>query len=1135
MLKTREQLLSSQNFEFLRSHSSELADLGGLAERYVHSDPASALVKLRLLGELIASEFFHHYQIPRLQQPSFLELLRGMERQQLVPSVVLNKLHALRTQGNRAAHGSRKTITTEIAIWILREAFDLAKWFSLTVDPDQAVKSIEFKEPTVQDSKGQIKRDKKAALQKLAAQEAQMLKLLGELAEARKKAYAAEKTLEEQKTILAQTNQAVSVLDFDEVQTRDLLIDQLLVQAGWKVGAGRQSTSEVGKEVEVPHQPTKTGIGYADYVLWDDAGLPLAVIEVKKTAHNAEKGRAQARIYADGLEKKHGCRPIIFYTNGYDIYIWDDAKEDIPRRLYGFYSKDSLQHCIWGTKQRRDLSNLGPKSEIVDRMYQIEAIKRICERFDQKRRKALIVQATGTGKTRVAVGLSELLIRARWAKRILFICDRRELRKQANNAFADFLDSEPRIYVTAKTAEDRDKSIYLATYPAMMKRFQSFDVGFFDLVIADESHRSIYNRYRELFLYFDALQVGLTATPKKIITHNTYKMFDCEDGDPTAHYSYEAAIEHVPPFLSDFRVIKHTTKFLREGIKYKNMTKEQKAQIESQVGEPEAINYNREALARQIFNKDTDRKILRNLMDNGLRDADGQRLGKSIIFARDHNHAMQFQKLFEEMYPQYGNFCAVIDNYIDRAEQLIDDFKGQGSNPGLSIAISVDMLDTGIDVPEIVNLVFAKPVKSYVKFWQMIGRGTRLCKDLFGRGKDKQYFRIFDHWANFDYFGERPREEIPSHSKSLMQILFETRLTLAEVAMREQQLDAFEMVTEQLEKDVRSLPESTIAVREKWRAVKAVQQTGVISGFQAATIAALKNDIAPLMLWRDLEGREDAYRLDLLIARLQQSLLRGSSEFDDLKGDLLEQVEQLPINLAQVQAKISWIEKVKNAEFWSGASVTALDQVRRELRGIMHCRNKPKTAKLEPLVVDVVDIDERSEAQAIRFEGLDLAAYRHRVENILRELLDESPVLQKIKAGQAVSEKEIRPLIEKVMLRDPHVTLEDLLLHFPSKANRLDLAIRQIIGLDAQAVNAHFAQFVQKHPELSSHQIHFLELIKKHIANYGKLKIEKLYEDPFTQLDSLGVDGVFTDEEQVDDLLNLIGVINELAPTGNGA
>jgi type I restriction enzyme, R subunit len=1135
-------IMESRNFEFLRGANPELADLGGFAERYTHSDPASALVKLRLFGEQLTSAFHMHYALPRPPKARFLDLLENDAFESSVPAVVRGKLHALRSFGNRAAHGTAE-IDPGLALHALKEAFDLARWFGATVQAKPDVQQETFQEPPsdLGETKGRLKREKKEALQRLAAQEGEMQRLLERLDAEHAKAAAAEKTREELEAIMAQTNQAANALHFSEEETRALLIDAMLVQAGWNVASGDQSTDEVRKEFEVQHQPTDSGLGYADYVLFDNDEKPLAVIEAKKTAHHSEKGRAQAKCYADGLEKMYGQRPVVFYTNGFDIFIWDDAKGEVPRKLYGFYSKNSLRYAHWrGSEQQPRLADLGPDSKIIDRPYQILAVKQVCEDFDRKRRKALVVQATGTGKTRVAIGLSELLIRAHRVKRILFLCDRRELRKQAHNAYKQFLEAEPRTYVTSRTNEDRNQTVYLATYPAMMKCFQNFDVGFFDLVIADESHRSIYNRYRDLFLYFDALQVGLTATPVKAAGfRNTFRMFLREDGDPTAHYSYTDAIEDTPPSLVPFHVTKHTTKFLREGLSYERMTAEERAQADEQVEDSELIDYTKEQVSKEVFNKDTDRKILRNLMENGLPNPDGTHVGKTIVFARNHQHAIQLQRLFEEMYPQYmqpkREFCAVIDNYVDRAEQLIDDFKNDGNNDNLHIAISVDMLDTGIDVPEVVNLVFAKPVKSYVKFWQMIGRGTRLCKGLFidpetGKRKDKECFQIFDHWGNFEYFGENPPEYEPTAQKSLMQRVFEARVTLAELALEQQNLPVFEMATDLLEKDVRALPDNTIAIREKWRQVKTVQQDGAIRQFDAAMVGLLRMEIAPLMQWRNLEGHEDAYRFDWLVAKLQRALLARSGEFDDLKGDMQEQVGQLPVNLGQVAAKVRWIDQVKNASFWTSATVEGLEEVRRELRGIMHCRNKPTVTRPKPLELDITDSEEESERQIVRLDGLDLAAYRVRVESVLKDLFAESPALQKIKAGRPVTEQELRDLIEKVMLREPDLKVDDLLVHFPNTANRLDLAIRQVIGLDAEAVNTHFTRFVQKYPGLSSHQIRFLELIKKHVAQYGVLQLDKLYETPFTQIHSQGVEGVFTDEGQIDDLITLIGELNEAAP-----
>jgi type I restriction enzyme, R subunit len=607
--------------------------------------------------------------------------------------------------------------------------------------------------------------------------------LLRELDAARQAATAAEKKAEELGAIAASADAAANALGFDEATTRARLIDSLLASVGWDVAPGLSSTEQVGKEIEVRDQPTGSGAGYADYVLWDDNGNPLAVIEAKKTSVDPERGRHQAKLYADSLEKEHGHRPVIFYTNGFDIWIWDDAQGFPPRKLYGFYSKDSLQHLAnYQRAERRPLDTIDINELIVDRLYQIEAIKRVCERFAKKHRKALIVQATGTGKTRVAIALTDLLIRAGWVKRVLFLCDRRELRKQAKNAFNDYL-SEPIRIITSRVKSNASERVFLATYPAMQKVFQSFDPGFFDLIIADESHRSIYNVYGDMFHYFDCHQIGLTATPVDFVTKSTFRLFDCEGQLPTANYDLEQAVQD--GYLTPFEVFEHTTQFLREGIKLDTLTKDQIEQLEEQGEDPAQYDFSSEQVDKVIYNKDTNRAILRNLMENGLRDATGQLPGKSIIFARNHQHAILLRQLFDEMYPQYGGkFCQVIDNYDPRAEQLIDDFKGEGTNNELTIAISVDMLDTGIDIPEILNLIFAKPVRSPVKFWQMIGRGTRLRKDLFGPGSDKTIFRIFDHWGNFERFemGYRPAE--PKQGKSIMQLVFEERLMLVETALQ---------------------------------------------------------------------------------------------------------------------------------------------------------------------------------------------------------------------------------------------------------------------------------------------------------------------------------------------------------------
>ncbi len=1119
----------STNFEFLRPRWPEFASLGGFAENYARPDPVTAAVKLRSFGEGLVEFIYQTLQLPRPFRATFHDLLTNDAFDAATPRVILAKLHALRKEGNRAAHG--EAVDAPTSLWLLKEAFDLGCWLHLThgggaqgdlpvfAPPPEIAGAAD---PAV------VQREKKAVLERLAAQEARMAQLLADLEAVRaapQVAVAGSDQLEAaQQVALAAGSQAADTLQFNEETTRRRLVDVMLAEAGWKVGAAGASTDEVGQEVEVAGQPTESGKGRADYVLYDDDGTALGVIETKKTALNAEDGRTQASCYADGLGAQHGVRPFIFYSNGYDLWLWNDKENEPPRRLYGLPSRDSLQYRRFQQRERRPRTSLAPGPGIIDRIYQYEAVKRVAEKFAEKKRRALIVMATGTGKTRVAVALCDALIRAKWARRILFLCDRRELRKQANNAFKAYLPGEPRTFITADTSHDRDKRIYLATYPAMMKCFQTFDVGFFDVIIADESHRSIYNRYRDLFEYFDAMQVGLTATPVQFVSRDTFTMFDCEGDDPTFNYGYAEAINHTPPYLVPFEVETHTTPFLREGIRYSQMNREQQVQLEADDPEPGMVEYNREAVDRRVFNKDTNRLILRNLMERGIRDASGSRVGKTIIFARDHNHAILLQALFDEMYPQYGgNFCRVIDNYDPRAEELIDDFKGLGNNPALTIAISVDMLDTGIDVPEIVNLVFAKPVYSYVKFWQMIGRGTRLSPNLFGPGKDKTKFQIFDHWGNFEWFGENAPQAEPPASKPLMQLVFKSRLRLAEAALDAQDVEAFRLAVSLIAADIAALPEKSIAVREKWREVKAVVRSEVLEQFTPATRAVLAQEIAPLTQWINIAGHEDAYRFDRLVCQLQTERLKGSARFDDLKAELLDGVGRLRINLSQVAAKVPAIERVKTAEFWAAATVSSLEEVRSALRGIMQYRQKPSGLALPSKVLDIKEDESLIERKTheVRLDGLELVAYRNRVLKVLTELFDSSETLWRIRAGQPVSEADLQALVSLVLTQDSSLDLNDLVDYYPETAGQLDQAIRGIIGLDARAVQDRFTAFVQQHPELNSHQVKFLDLLQNYISRYGSIEVSRLYEPPFTTLHSDGLDGLF-DEPLAEELLAVI-------------
>lgn len=1109
--------MKSLNFEFLRHDWKALASLAGFAEQYAYTDPVTSLSKLRLLGEQIVECIYDKHGLEKPYQASLNDLLNQVGFTDVVPSVVITILHAIRIHGNKAAHSNEGT--TQTALWLLKESYKLAQWFYLSysggdVSDLKGYVELTFESP-IDESKSQLKRQKKEFLQQLAIREARMQELLDELHATRAESQKAQATVEQMREALNDAQHFVSVLNFDEAQTRKTLIDSLLIDAGWKL-----DDDHVRFEVEVGHQPSESGKGYADYVFYDDSGNPLAVLEAKKTSVNVNQGREQAKCYADGLEIETGIRPIIFYTNGYDIRIWNDKTNEPPRKIYGFYSQDSLEYMHYKNRERLPLGKIVPDHNITNRLYQNEAIMRVLEKFSINKRKALIVQSTGTGKTRVSISICECLLRAKWAKRILFLCDRRELRKQARNVFIQYLPNQPWVYVNQTTHKDKNKRIYLATYPGMMKCFETIDVGFFDLIIADESHRSIYNKYRDLFLYFDCHQIGLTATPVSFINRNTFEIFECENGNPTAYYSYEDAVRD--KYLSSFTVKEYTTEFLREGIKYTQMNDEQRRELEEQDPDAERIEYEKNKVDKQVFNRDTNRRIIRNLMENGVKINEGTRLGKTIIFARNHNHAILMQELFDEMYPQFGGkFCRVIDNYDPRAGALIDEFKEPASE--LTIAISVDMLDTGIDVPEVVNLVFAKPVFSYVKFWQMIGRGTRLCKNLFGDNKDKTEFLIFDHWGNFNFFEVEYKEEKPSESKSLQQRLFEARIGLATVSRETQNIASFDIATELIHQDINDLPSNSIAVREKWQYVKNVENIEFIKQFANATLGVLSQEIAPLMQWRNISGHIPEYEFDLLICLLQIALLKNNGRFEDHKAELLDRIHKLQVNLNPVRAKLEIIERVKANSFWCDVNAKSLEHIRKELRGIMKYVLKEGGISQGPKLIDVTENEAEIQTleRKIQLTGLEMIEYRKRVECILNLLINENEVLKAIKAGKPVTKEQLDELAALVLAQDPTLNLEDLVDYYPVTTEAMAKAIRSIVGMDGEAVKIKFQEFARQH-SLNSTQLKFMQMIQNYISRFGSIEIDTLYESPFTALDSDGVSGVFKDETLLNELFNLL-------------
>lgn len=1113
--------MKSINFEFLRAHSPTLTQLGALAEAVLFIDPGSALTRLRGFAEELTKTIYQLERLPRLPQSSFADLLHNPAFSSSVTPSLTHQIDFLRFQGNEAAHGGiGDKRQAQIA---LVTAHKLACYMAVKyygIKQAQLPAFTQISDPSLEVQK--LKKSLTTTEKQLKEQQEQLQQTIEALERERTKRAEHLPPLNPQEALQRKT-QSQTVADslhWDEAKTRNLLIDTLLAQAGWNVA----DTTQVSLEFPVDYPANISGKGRVDYVLWGDNGQPLAVIEAKKTAESSQAGREQARLYADALQTMGYQRPVIFYTNGYETFIWDDQQYNSYRLVYGFYSKSSLEYLHYQHLYRvKNLEQHNPDLSIADRPYQIEAIKTVAERFQQQRRKALIIQATGTGKTRVAIALAELLLRTGWAKRVLFLCDRRELRTQADEAFKQNLPSEPRCVIGETSQIDQAARIYIATYPGMMGRFAQLDVGFFDLIIADESHRSIYNKYRDLFDYFDALQLGLTATPVKFISRNTFAMFDCDKTDPTYEFGLDAAINNEPPYLVPFRVKDLTTEFLRDGIHYKDLTEEQKHQLEEDLGEEAAKNTTiaGKDIGRKIFSEETDRVILENLMNKGIKDDTGSLVGKTIIFAQRQDHAEHLETLFCKLYPQYGSkVCKVIHNGVPKVDVLIKEFKKRDNE--FRIAISVDMLDTGIDVPEVVNLVFAKKVMSWVKFWQMIGRGTRLRKNLFGQGKDKTEFYIFDHYDNFSYFEQGYQEPDDVGGKSLLQTLFETRLELAKSALKAHHAPAFATAIQLIREDLNDLPSASIAVKRELRLLHELQQyEQLLESFDATTQHLLLSKISPLMAARVLKDK-DAIQFDKLMASLQTCWVQQASCFEDKRLELLAQLDQLAVNIQAVRQKEAVITELRGLAFWSSLSMEALERVRLELRGIMKHHQSTRSISYATPTTSTLDSDIRATDRVVKIAGTDEALlYRRRLKTILDGMIANHPVLQRIRQHQPIDARDLKALVSTILTNHPGVSLEVLNSFYGRTAEQLDETLRELIGLDVQAVETHFTTFLHQHPQLTAKQVQFMNLLKNYIAQHGSILVDQLYEAPFTSVSYEGIDGVFN-QAYADELFQVL-------------
>lgn len=1129
-------------FAFLAADFAELHDLARRAETAALSDPRGACFYARLTLET-ALRWLYRVE-PALKTPyddSLSALIHEPSFERLAGAAIVTKAKFVKDQGNRAVHDARAP-TTGAATGAVRELFHVTYWLARTYaktarppdgiafDPGRLEKTLTITATTV------------AQIQKLRAQANEDAKARAEAERARMASEEGRTALEAELAALRaevaalrKANEAVPDRhDYDEATTRDAFIDLLLAEAGWPLDQPRD------REFRVEGMPNAAGEGFVDYVLWGADGLPLALVEAKRTRKDPREGQQQAKLYADCLERAFGRRPLIFYTNGYEHWFWDDHRYP-PRRVSGFLKRDELELALKRRERLRPLNSVEVDVKIVGRPYQTRAIRRVGESFEKDaRRKALLVMATGSGKTRTVVALIDQLMRANWVRRVLFLADRVALVRQAHGVFKKHLSDTASANLIdrhdARTNDQTGARVLLSTYPTMMNLIEEmqdgrrrFGPGHFDLIVIDEAHRSVYRKYRAIFEHFDALLVGLTATPRDEIDRDTYSLFDLERGVPTDAFDLEDAVKGgylVPP-----EPISVPLRFVRQGMRYADLPDDEKE-------EWDAIEWDEDGGRREevgaaeinqwLFNANTVDKVLQHLMTHGLRVAGGDRLGKTIIFAKNSRHAEFIVERFDLSFPHLkGAFARRIDYSVPYAQSLIDAFSEAEKPP--HIAVSVDMLDTGIDVPEVVNLVFFKAVRSKTKFWQMLGRGTRLCPDLFGPGRHKENFRVFDFCQNFEFFDQNPELREGSVAPSLSERLFTSRVDLVGLldCGGEQASDHNAAlrgrIIERLRDEVAGMSLDNVIVRQKRRAVEKFKEPGPWDALDQASREELKAEVAGLptaLVDDDLPAKQ----FDLLVLRAQAALLQGSASFAEHKAKIIAIAAELAQleNIPQVRHRIALIHEVQSETFWEGANALVLDDMRRALRDLVKLI-EPQERKI--IYTDFEDELGEAAAAPLALDpvGTDKGRFKMKVRQFLEAHKDHI-AFQKIRRAERVTPMDIAEL-ERMFLSEG-LADEERLGAIRAEGG-LALFLRSILGLDREAAKAAFAASLDL-GSLTAAQIEFIDLIIDYLTAEGVIDPALLYESPFTDHHEMGVSGIFTQDE-ARSIIETLRRINEVA------
>lgn len=1140
------------NFQFLHNEWPAIYKEAKEAEQLTLTSPkASVLIARSALEKTMHWLYDNDVDLEWPYDTKLSSLIHAQCFREIIKPSMFREINLIRLTGNAGAHG--KSISHDQSIASIKNLFRFLSFlglyyseedidiptFTMGLIPDGNEHKATLKELQSLEQQLHQRREYELLERKKLEEQANEIELLKKQLEAQQIANKERRVKREK----AKDPELVIPVLIPESVTRKLYIDVLLKEAGWEnLAEGKDLEYEVSG---MPLSTNPSGIGYVDYVLWGKDGKPLAVVEAKKTMADARKGRHQAELYADCLEQMHSQRPIIFYTNGFETFLWDDTFYT-DRELQGFYSQDELQLLVDRRTTRKDPRNFKVNTNIAGRDYQLEAIQRVAENLvvdsadgslRGARRESLLVMATGSGKTRTATAIVDMLTKCNWAKRILFLADRNALVSQAKNAFREHLPELSAIDLT-KEKEDNKTRLVFSTYPTIINKIDKvktddqrfYGVGHFDLIIIDEAHRSVYKKYGAIFEYFDAMLLGLTATPKKDIDRNTYGLFGIEDDNPTFAYELDRAVND--GFLVSPKSISVPLKFQREGIKYHELSEAEKLEYEEKFGDPsnEEVpdTISSGALNKWLFNTDTVDKVLDHLMTNGIKVSGGDKLGKTIIFAKNHSHAVFIEERFNKNYPEYGGkFLRVIDNYETKAQDLLEKFVNPYQEQDPQIAVSVDMMDTGVDAPRVVNLVFFKLVRSASKFWQMIGRGTRLCPDLFGPGEDKKEFLIFDYCQNFEFFDEYPDGANVTNSKPLLQQIFEAKLKVTQLISEvpektNEHIEIRDKYLDELHGTIKNLDHDRFIVRKELRYVTEYSSKSKWLNLSKGDVQEINAHLSHLQP-ANKDDDELARRFDMLVLIYQVLLLSESGNTGKYMSKIFRTASALQKkdNIPQVAIHIPLIKEVQTEQYWETINIKKLEELRVALRELIKYLEVQKQDPVYTHFEDEIDLENITSREPVS-TYVSLQSYKDRVESYIRKNRSHLTI-HKLCNNIQITKAELDEL-EKILFTESIAgTKDDFIKQYGERP--LGAFIRSITGLNEQAVNEAFADFLQT-GNLRADQITFVRTIMSYLTKNGTINKQMLFEPPFTDLNDQGLIGVFEDEADVVKIVKIIDIIN---------